>query len=111
MYRQVLIAPEDQRFLRIVWREDPLQPLRVMELNTVTYGTTSAPYQAMRCLMQLAEDETLDFSVASRTSREDFYVDDVLSGADTLDELSEFHSQLKAMLASGGFQLPKWCFS
>ncbi|XP_062534730.1 uncharacterized protein LOC134203906, partial [Armigeres subalbatus] len=89
MYRQVLIAPEDQRFLRIFWREDPSQPLRVMELNTVTYGTASAPYQATRCLMQLAEDEALDFPVASRIVREDFYVDDVLSGADTLDELSE----------------------
>lgn len=109
MYRQILIAPVDQRFLRIFWREHPSQPLRVLQLDTVTYGTASAPYQATRCLMQLAEDEASDFSVATRILKEDFYVDDVLSGAETLEELIESQTQLQALLARGGFQVHKWC--
>ncbi|XP_062713533.1 uncharacterized protein LOC134290411 [Aedes albopictus] len=109
MYRQVLVAPEDQRFQRIFWREHPSQPLRVLELNTVTYGTASAPYLATRCLMQLADDEASDFPVAAKILKEDFYVDDALSGAETVDELIVRKTQLQELLARGGFQVHKWC--
>jgi hypothetical protein len=54
MYRQIFIDPAHRDFLRILWRNHPDDPLQVFRLKTVTYGTTCAPYQAIRCLMQLA---------------------------------------------------------
>ncbi|XP_076765058.1 uncharacterized protein LOC143432170 [Xylocopa sonorina] len=57
MYRQVLIDPEDSKYQKIVWRLNPSESLRSYALNTVTYGTASAPYLAVRCLWKLAEDD------------------------------------------------------
>ena len=56
MYRQVEIIPEQRKFQRILWRENPKQNIQVYELNTITYGTASASYQSTRCLKQLSID-------------------------------------------------------
>lgn len=56
MYRQITICPEDRRFQRILWRNSPDQPLRIFELNTVTYGISSAPFLATRTLIELANN-------------------------------------------------------
>lgn len=55
MYRQICVHSEDADFQGIIWRSDPKQPLS--RLQTVTYGTSCAPYLAIRTLHQLAADE------------------------------------------------------
>ena len=109
MYRQILMAPEHRPFQRIFWREQPSQPLRVLELDTVTYGTASAPYQATRCLIQLAEEEKDDYPLAAKIIKQEVYMDDMLSGAETVLEAVEAQRQLKQLLARGGFPSHKWC--
>ncbi|XP_062539178.1 uncharacterized protein LOC134207480 [Armigeres subalbatus] len=84
MYHQVIHAKKDQRFLFIFWRPHPSQPLRVLELCTVTYGTASAPFLATRCLVQLVEEDGKAFPIASRIVKEETYMDDILSGADSV---------------------------
>ncbi|XP_062557298.1 uncharacterized protein LOC134222171 [Armigeres subalbatus] len=109
MYRQINMHPQDTPFLRVFWREQPYDKIRVLELTTVTYGTAAAPFQATRCLKQLAEDEAFDFPVGARIVKEDFYVDDVLSGADSLAAAIEAADQLRGIMKKGGFSLHKWC--
>ncbi|XP_055615150.1 uncharacterized protein LOC129761453 [Toxorhynchites rutilus septentrionalis] len=109
MYRQILVAPEDRTYQRILWRESPSDPLRVLQLNTVTYGTASASFQASRCLMKLAEDEAAETPSAARVQQEDFYMDDALSGADTIDDAVDIQQQLQKLLSKGGFTIHKWC--
>jgi hypothetical protein len=84
MYRQILIHPNDRRYQQILWRDHPAKPLGVYELNTVTYGLTSSPYAAIKCIKMLADAECQKHSKISETIHEDFYVDDVLTGANTL---------------------------
>lgn len=60
-----------------------------IDSRTVTYGIASAPFLAIRTLFQLAEDEKHIFSVASETLQHDFYVDDVLTGTYSLDQIIE----------------------
>jgi len=48
MYRQVWVNAEDGSLQRILWRKTPDQPITTYLLNTVTYGTTSAPFLATR---------------------------------------------------------------
>ncbi|XP_070854972.1 uncharacterized protein [Drosophila suzukii] len=55
MYRQVLFDEADQNFQIIVWRRDPSESLKIFKLNTVTYGTSQAPYLVIRSLMRLGE--------------------------------------------------------
>ncbi|XP_062713769.1 uncharacterized protein LOC134290616 [Aedes albopictus] len=109
MYRQIIMDPRDTHFLRVFWCEQPSDRLRVLELTTVTYGTASAPFQATRCLQQLAEDESTDYPIGARIVKEDFYVDDALSGADSLSAAVEAVKQLKGIMQKGGFSLHKWC--
>ncbi|XP_062704099.1 uncharacterized protein LOC134286498 [Aedes albopictus] len=108
MYRQIKVVPAHSCFQRIFWRDDPAQPLRVLELTTVTYGTACAPFLATRCLLQLSIDEADSFPIAANIIREDCYVDDILSGADTVAEAIECQTQLIGMLKSAGFPVHKW---
>ncbi|XP_062713737.1 uncharacterized protein LOC115269020 [Aedes albopictus] len=109
MYRQVLHAMQDRRFLRVFWRPHPSQPLRVLKLCTVTYGTASAPFLATRCLVQLVEEDGDAYPIASRIVKEETYMDDVLSGADSVEEAIEAQRQLQQLLQQGGFPIHKWC--
>ena len=56
MFRQFHVSEPDINWLRILWRFNPEQQIQVYRLLTVTYGTASAPYQAIRCLRQLAQN-------------------------------------------------------
>ncbi|UYV76740.1 hypothetical protein LAZ67_14001924 [Cordylochernes scorpioides] len=57
MYRQIKISQEDSEFQRIVWRNDPHDKIKNYRLETVTYGTSCAPFLATRIIKQLALDE------------------------------------------------------
>lgn len=108
MYRQIKVTPEDTDLQRILWREAPTLPMREYRLNTVTYGTSSAPYLAVKCLQQLAKDEETRFPEASKVILNDFYVDDTASGCDTLESAKTTVQQLIDLCMSGGFDLRKW---
>jgi hypothetical protein len=86
MYRQINIHPEDRRYHKILWRENINDPIKTYKLNTVTYGTASAPYLAIRTLQQLAQDEEQNYPIGARALERDFYVDDLLTGKNTLEK-------------------------
>ena len=83
MYRQVRINEDDRKLQRIVCSKSADEPSRTHKLSTVPYGTASAAYIATRCVQQLAEGESKDFSRASETLTNNFYVNDALCGATT----------------------------
>lgn len=108
MYRQIRIHPSDTNFQRIVWREDPYSTLKHYKLTTVTYGTSSAPYLATRCLQQLAFDNQKTYPQASAAIEQDFYVDDILSGASTETDAIMVAKQINNILKGAGLNLLKW---
>jgi hypothetical protein len=65
---------------------------------------------AVRSLHQLALDEKEHFPIAHRIVLNDFYVDDVLTGANSETEATKLQDQLIKMLKRGGFKLDKWAF-
>lgn len=58
------------------------------QLNTITYGTASAPYHAMRCLCEFAALYRDKYPVA-KAIKEDFFMDDVFSEGRTLQIVIE----------------------
>lgn len=54
MYLQIWIDPSQRDLLRIVWRPELDGPLHYYRLNTVSFGTGSAPYLATRSIQQIA---------------------------------------------------------
>ncbi|XP_023247778.1 uncharacterized protein LOC106643923, partial [Copidosoma floridanum] len=106
MYRQILVDPRDRPYQRILWVHQGR--IRTYELNTVTFGVSSAPFLAIRTIHQLAEDERANFPRASVILKRDFYVDDLLTGANSLQEVLQIRDELIQLLASGGFPIRKW---
>ncbi|GFW63503.1 integrase catalytic domain-containing protein [Trichonephila clavipes] len=111
MYRQILISDEDCKYQRIVWRATPSDSLKSFELQTITYGTSCAPFLALRTLQQLYEDEEQNFPLAAKVAPENIYIDDLLSGADTEVEAKSIIIEIQNLLKSGGFILRKWSSS
>lgn len=108
MYRQIRVHEEDWPLQQILWRSSRGEPPQAFHLCTVTYGLTSAPFLALRCLKQLAIEEASRYPLAADIVLHDAYVDDFLSGADTEESAKEKISQLKQLLMAGGFRLQKW---
>ncbi|GBN28332.1 hypothetical protein AVEN_118861-1, partial [Araneus ventricosus] len=108
MYRQILVEPSQRYLQRIVWKETNNSPIKIYELNTVTYGTVSAPFLAMRVLKALADAEHQDFPEAAKIITRDMYVDDILSGATSLTSAKRLQADLSKLLRRGGFELHKW---
>ncbi|XP_058817128.1 uncharacterized protein LOC131680430 [Topomyia yanbarensis] len=108
MFRQIQIRPDDWKYQQIFWRIEQGHPLEIFQLTTVTYGTACAPFLATRTLEQLCKDESKRFPLTSKAGTEDFYVEDLLSGADTVDEALALQNEFIQMMASGGFKLHKW---
>ncbi|XP_060665585.1 uncharacterized protein LOC132797829 [Drosophila nasuta] len=109
MYRQIWIKPEDQYFQTIVWRNDPSEDLRYYRLKTVTYGTKAAPYLATKCLQHIAQKGRKEYPNGAAALENDFYVDDCLTGAETIPEALQRQQQLNKLLQKSGFKLRKWC--
>ncbi|KAI8432406.1 hypothetical protein MSG28_004803 [Choristoneura fumiferana] len=76
-YRQIKIHESQRNLQLILWRDDASKPLDVLQLNTVTYGTASAPYLSTRCLLQLAHE--CPDPVISEVIKKDCYMDDLLT--------------------------------
>lgn len=109
MYRQVLVSETDRNFQRIVWRESPDQILKHYRLNTVTYGTAPASFLAVRCLFRAAEQYERVYPEASRTIKRDFYMDDLISGAESVETAFELIKQITEILNEYKLPLHKWC--
>ena len=99
---------QDADLQRIIWREHPDQELQEFRLLTVTYGTTSAPYLAIRVLLQLAEIYSSTYPRAAQILKSNRYVDDFLVGADSTQEATEIKGELIALLTEADISLGKW---
>lgn len=63
---------------------------------------------ATRCLYQLALENDNNYPLASNTIKNDFYVDDLLTGSNSISELLRIQKDLTKILAAAGFELRKW---
>jgi hypothetical protein len=108
MYRQIVVHPQDRDLQRILWRYSSEKPIQEYRLTTVTYGTSSAPFLATRCLKKLADDNDQHYPKAAQVLSNDFYVDDLLSGTSTIEEALNVQKELSALLQSVGLTLRKW---
>lgn len=107
-YRQILIEPSLRKLQRIMWRDNPCEPIDTYNLNTVTYGTASASYLTTRCLKHLADSISSTFPKSSAILQNCFYVDDLLTGGDSVEEVLKIKSELTAVLAEVGFPIRKF---
>ncbi|XP_076301551.1 uncharacterized protein LOC143219488 [Lasioglossum baleicum] len=108
MYRQVLVQQDDAAYQKILWRENINEQIKIFRLDTVTYGTASASFLAIRALHQLVQDEGTHYPLASKSIINDFYVDDLLTGASTYEEAVKLRDELLKLTSKAKFHLRQW---
>ncbi|GJQ88544.1 hypothetical protein Trydic_g3631 [Trypoxylus dichotomus] len=108
MYRQVRINEQCMPFQRILWRMSDKSDVEIFELTTVTYGTASASYLATKVLQQLAMAKQDAQPFGAEIILRDFYVDDLLTGAQTIDQANKIIAEVTEILSQGKLELRKW---
>lgn len=108
MYRQVAVAQKQWNLQRIFWRKNSNERLKEYCLVVVTYGLASSPYVTVRAMVEGANEFKEQFPEAVRAIKEDFYMDDCATGANTEHEAIQLAKNMRNVLAKSCFDLRKW---
>lgn len=108
MYRMVWVHPDHVKFQKILWRNNPKEPLRTYVVLCLLFGTASAAYQAIRVLFHIADQIKVTDPFTAQLIKKRFYVDDFLCTADSHEQAREIQESMTRTLANYGFKLRKW---
>ena len=108
MYRAIELAPPDRDLHRFVWRRTPDEPLLDCRMTRVTFGVSASSFAANMAVKQNALDFAMEYPQAANVVKKSFYVDDGLTGADSVQEAIELQRELQDLFSKGGFLLRKW---
>jgi hypothetical protein len=108
MFRNILIKEEQRPLQNILWRDNPAESIKCIQLKTVSYGMKCSSYLSTRCLKELAIRFQSQYPLASSALLNSTYVDDVLYTDESLAKIVEAKTQLIDLLAKGSLELHKW---
>ena len=107
MYRQVGLDKSDRDFHRILWRDYVTDEIRELRMTRVTYGVASSSYHSTRALQESGKNHGPNPNTVN-VILNDIWVDDLLSGADTLEEACVLQDNLIETLNENCLPLRKW---
>ena len=107
MFRQIFVEESHCKFLKIIWRLNPDEALRIYQLKTVTFGLKPAPFLATHSLNYLADHDTTS-SKGAQVIKTSFYVDDCLVSFDSIDDGLEIRDGIRRILSSAHLPTRKW---
>ena len=103
-FLQIKVRKEDQNVNRFLWNVD--NQVRIMRFDRVIFGNACRPFLLNATLRfhlgKFGDSKTM------QELRENLYVDDWLTGADSEEELMEMMTEAKETLDLGGFPFTKW---
>ena len=111
MFSQVLVDERDRNVYRFVWfpSGDVNKPPIDYCMQTHVFGTKCSPSCAAFALQKTAEENVTAASQHTvEVVRKNFYVDDLCTSCDNVQEAVQLKSQLCKLLESGGFHLTKF---
>lgn len=108
MYRQIRLHEDDQAYQGIVYREDSNKPIKMFKLCTITYGTGPGAFLATRCIREAVNLDGQKYPLASHVVGNDFYMDDLLSGATSIESAIELRKQVQDLLDLSSLPMRKW---
>lgn len=86
MYLKILVLDEVHTYLFILWKEEK-ESISIYQLSRTFFRFRPASYIATRYLHQLADDKHHRFPLVVPILKGDLYIDDLLTGADTLEKV------------------------
>ena len=113
MYNSVLLHEEDWCMQRYIYQEklDPKMIAKEKVIKTVIYGNKASGNQAEYALRETARLQKDDYPRVNEVVRDEFYMDDCLSGGHDHDDAYELAGNLETVLLKAGFKLKGFTFS
>ena len=108
MYRAIELPSSDRDLHRFVWRNHPDDTLLDYRMTRVTFGVSSSSFIANMTVKQNSIDFAHKYPLATKVVDESFYVDDCLTGANSVEEGIKLRGQLQNLFAEADLLLRKW---
>ena len=108
MYRAVVLPDSDRDLHRFVWRIQVHEPLKDYRMTRVAFGVSASSLLANMCVKQNSLDHAAGYPLASKAVDDSFYVDDGLTGADSIESAIRLQKELQSLFSCAGFLLRKW---
>ena len=107
MFREVGLIEEDRDLHRFLHKDDDGK-IADFKISCVTFGISSSPFLVFLVLQQVADDYASVHPEAAKEIKQSFYVDDVLTGAQTVEQAVHLRQELNLLLGKGLMTLRKW---
>ena len=110
-FLNIEVDEKDKDYLRFLWVKDVLNgdaEVVVYRFCRVVFGLNASPFllnATLRYHIEKFSDVDPEFV---RKMLHSFYVDDLVSGGETTEEVVNLYEKAKIRMASGGFRLRKW---
>lgn len=105
-FLQIGIEEEDRDWLRFLWWEK--NQIVVFRHARVVFGITSSPFLLGAVLAHHLKQAPQSLRETAEKLSKSFYVDNCMTGVDTIEELQMFITNSQTLLKSAGFNLRGW---
>ncbi|RUA05998.1 MAG: hypothetical protein DSY43_03210 [Gammaproteobacteria bacterium] len=109
-FLNIEVQEEDKDSLRFLWADDPsdLSKISVYRFCRVVFGVSSSPFLLNATLQHHIRGYTETDPGFAQKMLEGFYVDDLVTGGNDIEEVIQLYEKAKERMQSGGFKLRKW---
>ena len=113
MYNSIKLHEDFWRYQLYLWDKDldPDKEPVLKVIKTLIYGVVPSGNQAIAALRKIADAVAEDYPEVSQILRNDFYVDDGISGSATCEERRQVTDDLKVQLEKVNISLKGYTFS
>ena len=110
-FLNIRVKEEDRDFLRFLWataimNSDPT--FIIKRFTSVLFGLNSSPFLLGMMIIVHMSKHSETYKEVVETFLRDLYLDDSVSGCQTLSEAFELYFRSKKLMKEGGFRLLKW---
>ncbi|XP_064475507.1 uncharacterized protein LOC135389381 [Ornithodoros turicata] len=116
-FLQIGIKEEDRDFLRFLWFSTPptpgheMPPVEEWRMTAVPFGTAASPFLLAATLSHHLRLMKEEFPETATVLESSMYVDDMITGAATLEEALRICSESTDIFKRAGMELGKWASS
>ena len=103
-FLQVSIKESDRNALQFLWIDEGV--IKTMAFNRVPFGTKSSPFLLNATIKHHLENYPQTPTVLEL--KDNMYVDDLLSGADTINDACQLIKESRQIMSKAGMTLTKW---
>lgn len=111
MFHQVRLLPEDQPYLRFLWRNATTEYPEVYQWLVLPFGTVSSPCCATFALQTHVTNNSQQKEDVRVAVERCFYVDNWFQSLSSVEQAKSLANNLRSLLTEGGFELRQWATS